>query len=111
MMALAELETAVRLKLPMAILVYNDSAYGAEVHHFGPMGHAVDLTQFDDVDFAAIGRAVGAEGVTVRSVADLAPLEDWLARRAGGSVGPIVLDAKVTPTIVAEWLEDAFRAH
>ena len=25
----------VRLKLPMVILVYNDSAYGAEVHHFG----------------------------------------------------------------------------
>jgi thiamine pyrophosphate-dependent acetolactate synthase large subunit-like protein len=111
MMALAELETAVRLQLPMAIVVYNDSAYGAEVHHFGPQGHAVDLTQFPDVDFAAIGRAVGAEAITVRSVADLAPLEDWLARRAGGNVGPIVLDAKVTPTIVADWLADAFHAH
>jgi thiamine pyrophosphate-dependent acetolactate synthase large subunit-like protein len=111
MMALAELETAARLELPMAIVVYNDSAYGAEVHHFGPMGHEVDLTQFPDVDFAAIARAAGAEAITVRSVADLVPFEDWLARRDGGTVGPIVIDAKVTPTVVAEWLADAFSAH
>ena len=46
-----------------------------------------------------------------RGVADLAPLEDWLARRDGGNVGPIVIDAKVTPTVVADWLADAFAAH
>jgi thiamine pyrophosphate-dependent acetolactate synthase large subunit-like protein len=96
----------------MVIVIYDDAAYGAEVHHFGPQGHAVDLTQFADADFAAIGRAVGAEGITVRSVPDLAPLQDWLTRRAaGGTVGPIVIDAKVEPTVVAEWLEEAFRAH
>lgn len=111
MMALAELETAARLGLPLAIVVYDDAAYGAEVHHFGPMGHEVDLTQFPDVDFAAIGRAAGAEAITVRSVADLAPFEEWLARRAGGGAGPIVIDAKVTPTVVADWLADAFQAH
>jgi thiamine pyrophosphate-dependent acetolactate synthase large subunit-like protein len=111
MMALAELETAVRLGLPLLVVVYDDAAYGAEVHHFGPQGHAVDLTQFADADFAAIGRAVGAEGLTVRSTADLAPVSDWLARRAAGPVAPLVLDAKVEPNVVAEWLEEAFRAH
>jgi thiamine pyrophosphate-dependent acetolactate synthase large subunit-like protein len=111
MMALAELETAVRLQLPLAVVIYNDAAYGAEVHHFGPDGHAVDLTQFDDVDFAAIGCAAGSEGTTVRSVDDLEPFADWIARRSAGSVGPIVLDAKVTPIVVAHWLEEAFRAH
>jgi thiamine pyrophosphate-dependent acetolactate synthase large subunit-like protein len=112
MMALAELETAVRLRLAMAILIYDDAAYGAEVHHFGPMGHDVGITQFDDADFAAIGRAVGAEGIIVRSLADLAPLEAWLGRRgAGEPVGPIVIDAKVEPHVVAAWLEEAFRAH
>jgi thiamine pyrophosphate-dependent acetolactate synthase large subunit-like protein len=111
MMALAELETAVRLGLPMLVVVYDDAAYGAEVHHFGPQGHPVDLTQFADADFAAIGRAVGAEALTVRSTADLAPVSDWLARRAAGPVAPLVLDAKVEPNVVAEWLEEAFRAH
>jgi thiamine pyrophosphate-dependent acetolactate synthase large subunit-like protein len=112
MMALAELETAVRLGLSMAIVIYDDAAYGAEVHHFGPLGHAVDLTQFADADFAAIGRAVGAEAITVRATGDLAPLADWVARRtAGATAGPIVIDAKVEPNVIAAWLEEAFRAH
>ena len=34
MMSLVELDTAVRLRLPLVVVVYNDSAYGAEVHHF-----------------------------------------------------------------------------
>jgi hypothetical protein len=33
---------------------------------------------------------------------------DWLAR--SGAPG-LVLDAKVVPTVVAEWLEEAFRGH
>ena len=38
LMAIAELETAVRLGLRLLVVVYNDAAYGAEVHHFGPDG-------------------------------------------------------------------------
>ncbi|MGH3483877.1 MAG: thiamine pyrophosphate-binding protein, partial [Nocardioidaceae bacterium] len=38
LMAAAELETVARLGLPMVVVVYNDAAYGAEVHHFGPDG-------------------------------------------------------------------------
>jgi len=107
LMALGELETAARYRLPMVVVVYNDAAYGAEVHHFGPMGHPVDLTRFPDTDFAALARAAGAEGITVRNPEDLAPLKNWLGRRAG----PLVIDAKVNPEVRAEWLEEAFRAH
>ena len=106
-MALGELETAARYRLPMVVVVYNDAAYGAEVHHFGPMGRPVDLTRFPDTDFAALARAAGAEGITVRSREDLAPLKGWLGRRDG----PLVIDAKVNPEVRAEWLEEAFRAH
>src|SRR3712207_8992827 len=67
LMALGELETAARYKLPMVVVIYNDAAYGAEVHHFGPMGHPVELARFPDTDFAALARAAGAEGITVRS--------------------------------------------
>jgi len=107
LMALGELETAARYRLPMVVVVYNDAAYGAEVHHFGPMGHPVDLARFPDTDFAALARAAGAEGITVRKPEDLAPLKEWLGRRDG----PLVLDAKVNPEVRAEWLEEAFRAH
>jgi len=107
LMALGELETAARYLLPMVAVIYNDAAYGAEVHHFDPMGHPVDSVRFTDTDFAALANAVGAEGITVRSPDDLAPVKDWLGRRDG----PLLIDAKVNPDVRAEWLEEAFRAH
>jgi thiamine pyrophosphate-dependent acetolactate synthase large subunit-like protein len=91
----------------MVAVIYNDAAYGAEVHHFGPMGHSVDLTRFPDTDFAALARATGAEGITVRGSGDLSSIKGWLERRDG----PLVIDAKVNPDVRAEWLEEAFRAH
>jgi thiamine pyrophosphate-dependent acetolactate synthase large subunit-like protein len=108
MMALPELETVARLGLRMLIVVYNDAAYGAEVHHFGPQGHPVDLVQFPDVDFAALARAAGLEGATIRRREDLEVVSSWLT--CEGKPG-LLLDAKVVPTVVAEWLEEAFRGH
>jgi thiamine pyrophosphate-dependent acetolactate synthase large subunit-like protein len=107
LMALGELETAARYRLPMLVVIYNDAAYGAEVHHFGPMGRPVDAARFPDTDFAALARAAGAEGITVRNKGDLSPVRDWLERRDR----PLVIDAKVNPEVRAEWLAEAFRAH
>ena len=108
LMALPELETAARLGLGMLIVIYNDAAYGAEVHHFGPIGEPVNLVKFPDTDFAAIGRALGLDGLTVRRRADLEPLREWAA---SPSRNGLVIDAKIVPTVVATWLEDAFRGH
>ena len=107
LMALGEIETAALYKLPLVIVVYNDAAYGAEVHHFGPMDRPVDLAQFPATDFAALAQAAGAEGITVRKQEDLSPVKEWLGRRDR----PLVIDAKVNPEVRAEWLEEAFRAH
>jgi thiamine pyrophosphate-dependent acetolactate synthase large subunit-like protein len=106
-MALPELETAARLGLRLLVVVYDDRAYGAEVHHFAPLGHDVSRVQFPDADLAAIARATGCDGATVRSVEDLAALDGWLAGPADS--GPLVLDCKVSPDVCAEWLSEAFR--
>lgn len=108
MIGLADLETVARLGLRMLIVIYNDSAYSAEVHHFGPHGESLDLVRFPEVDFAALGRAVGLEGVTVHDRNDLAVVQTWLD---GGDEPALLLDAKIVPTVVAEWLEEAFRGH
>src|SRR5438132_1331540 len=108
LMAAGEFETLVRLQLPMLVVVYNDAAYGAEVHHFGPQGHNTELVRFPDPDLAGLAQGLGAGAATVRSLEDLAALEKWLERR---DEGPFVLDVKVVPDVVAEWLEEAFRAH
>ncbi|HZE03961.1 MAG TPA: thiamine pyrophosphate-binding protein [Solirubrobacteraceae bacterium] len=105
-MALAEIETATRLGLKLLVAVYDDRAYGAEVHHFAPMGHDVARVQFPDADLAAIARAAGAAAATIRRVEDLDVVDAWLAEPAPR---PLVLDAKVNPTICAEWLAEAFR--
>src|SRR3954454_6728116 len=78
MMGLQELETAARLRLPILFVIYDDAAYGAEVHHFQPMGHPVETVQFPDADFAAIARGAGCDGVTVRTLEDLDAVRDWL---------------------------------
>ncbi len=108
LMGMSELETVVRLGLPMVIVIYDDAAYGAEVHHFGPDGYPLETVQFPPADLAAIGRGFGAEGVTVRSAADLEPVRAWLA---GSRDRPLVIDAKVTADRGSWWLEEAFRGH
>ncbi|HEY6745768.1 MAG TPA: thiamine pyrophosphate-binding protein [Mycobacteriales bacterium] len=108
LMSIADLETAVRLGLPLVIVVYDDGGYGAEVHHFGPDGFDLATVRFPDTDIAAIARGFGCTGVTVRRREDLAPLTEWLA---GPRATPILLDAKVTADTGAWWLEEAFRGH
>ena len=108
LMGISELETAVRLGLPMVIVIYDDEAYGAEVHHFGPDGYPLDTVRFPPADLGAIARGFGCDAVTVRSADDLGPVRDWLEARPGR---PIVIDAKVTSDHGAWWLEEAFRGH
>ena len=113
LMGISELETAVRLGLPMVCIIYNDAGYGAEVHHFGAGddgGPAVDLSTvtFPDTDIAAIARGFGAEAVTVRSVADLGEVRAWVRERPAR---PLVIDAKIASDGGAWWLAEAFKGH
>jgi acetolactate synthase I/II/III large subunit len=100
MMALGELDSAAALNAPLLIVVMDDGAYGAEVHHFGPMGDPTQLVEFGQRDFAGVARALGIPGRTVRSLDDLDGLE---------VTGPYVLDCKVDPSVKAEWLQEAFK--
>lgn len=108
LMAIAELDTAVRLGMPLVVIVYNDSAYGAEVHHFA--GEAFDLepVTFPTTDLAAMARGHGAEGVVVRSVADLDQVRHWLD---GPRAAPLVIDARIASDGGSWWLAEAFRGH
>jgi len=108
LMGVSELETVVRLGIPMVVVIYDDEAYGAEVHHFGPDGDPLDTVRFPPADIAAIGRGFGFEGVTVRAAGDLAAVRDWLD---GPRERPLLIDAKVTSGRGSWWLEEAFRGH
>lgn len=114
LMGISELETAVRLELPLVCIVYNDAAYGAEVHHFADTDATADLgsVTFPVTDIAAIARGFGAEGITVRSVADLENVRPWIATYAAGKqTKPLVIDAKIASDGGAWWLAEAFKGH
>ncbi|WP_330438023.1 thiamine pyrophosphate-binding protein [Micromonospora sp. NBC_00821] len=107
-MSATELVTAVRLALPLLVVIYDDAAYGAEVHHFGPDGHPLETVTFPETDLAAIASGYGCDGLTVRTVDDLEPVRRWLA---GPRTRPLVIDAKVSAARGSWWLEEAFRGH
>jgi thiamine pyrophosphate-dependent acetolactate synthase large subunit-like protein len=108
LMSSAELDTVVRLGLPMVVVIYNDDAYGAEVHHFASHDVPLDTVRFPETDIAAIARGFGFEACTVRRTEDLAPLRRWVA---GERNQPFLVDAKVTTDSPSWWLEEAFRGH
>ncbi|MEO3884740.1 thiamine pyrophosphate-binding protein [Nonomuraea sp. B5E05] len=108
LMGLADLETVVRLGLPMVIVIYDDEAYGAEVHHFGPHGHPLGTVTFPPADFAAIARGHGLDAVTVTEQADLAGVAAWLN---GSRERPLLVHAKITRDHASWWLENAFKSH
>ncbi len=105
LMSIADLETAIRLGLRLCILVYNDASYAAEVHYFRRQGFSVDIVQFPDTDFAAIARGYGARGCTVRTLADLEAVKDWVAE---GCPGLFVIDGKINPDLEADWHAEHF---
>ena len=108
LMAAAELETAVRLRLGLLIIVYDDHAYGAEVHHFRPDGADLETVIFPDADLAAIARGYGADGVVVRRSGDLTAVEQWLS---GDRQRPLLVDAKISNDGGSWWLAEAFQGH
>lgn len=92
LMSAVELDTAVREELGMIVVVYNDDAYGAEVHLFAADPDKHSIVTFPESDIAAIARGYGCEGVTVRSIDDLAAVKSWLD---GPRRRPLVIDAKI----------------
>ena len=108
LMSAAELDTVARLGLPMVVLVYDDEAYGAEVHHFAPGGYDLGTVRFPPTDIAAVARGHGFATVTVRSVDDLGGVRNWVE---GNRDRPLLVHALVTTGQPAWWLEEAFRGH
>lgn len=105
LMGVAELETVVRLGIPMVVVVYNDAAYGAEIHHFGAEADLGAVT-FPDTDLAALAEGFGCAGLTVRTVADLDQVTPWLN---GPRDRPLLIDAKLVSDGGSWWLAEAFR--
>ncbi|MFI5612013.1 thiamine pyrophosphate-binding protein [Amycolatopsis sp. NPDC051903] len=95
MMNPAELATAVREKLPLVVLVFNDGAYGAEYHKLA--GYGIDpahsYTSWPDVRGVAEG--LGARAVSVRKPEEFDAIEGLVENLDG----PLVVDIRLDPAV------------
>ena len=68
-----EIETAMRLALPMVVLIWVDDAYGLISWKMDlELGHNVDTT-FGNPDFVAYAESFGARGYRIRAAGELLP--------------------------------------
>jgi len=102
LMALADFETFVRTARSGVVVVFNDAAYGAELHQYSALDHGAML--IPEVDFAGLSRSLGASAVSVRTLAELSGLEEWTG------TGVLVLDCHVSRSVIAPYLREWMHA-
>lgn len=108
LMGLADLESVIRSVRSGIIVIYNDAAYGAEIHQYGSIGLHEGPMLIPEVDFAAVARGLGAQASKVRSLEDLSGLRDWVA---DGSRGIFLVDCRISPQVRAPYMEEVLEAN
>ncbi|WP_436700594.1 thiamine pyrophosphate-binding protein [Nocardioides sp. BYT-33-1] len=98
-MNLVELATAVRLGLPLLVVVCNDGAYGMEYRHLRAEDDDPSPARCVWPDFAAVARALGARAATVRTRADLEALDGRVAALGSDGAGPLLVDVRCDPDV------------
>ena len=105
-MSVGELETIVRLNLPIKIIVFSNAVFGwikaGQKSGFGERYFSVD---FSRTDHTAVARAYGLMAETVSEPGDL----DAAVKRALAHDGPVLLDVIAQPlqeanAPVSEWV-------
>jgi acetolactate synthase-1/2/3 large subunit len=103
LMALADLESAIRVAGGRGLaVVWNDTAYGAELNLYGLKGLADAPMRIPQVDFARLAEALGAEGVTVDELGALNRLGEWALEPASARRF-LLLDCRVSPDVIAPY--------
>jgi len=91
MMNSQEIETALRMKTPFVILIWNDSEYGLitwhQLRHFGRPSHI----SFKNPDFVKYAESFGAKGYRVERTEDLVPT----LKRAFADKTVVIVDCPV----------------
>lgn len=103
MMALADADTFLRTAHRGVVIVFNDAAYGAEIHQYGTKGLAATPMLIPEVDFAGILGAMGARATVVRTLDDLQDFRSWMD---SGDTGTYVLDCRISQSVIAPYMQE-----
>ncbi len=96
MQVVQEIETGVRLGLPVVVAILNDRGYGIIRHRQNREYGRETASSYESPDFVRIAEGCGARGTVVRSPSDLAVVVDHLGSDADV---PLVLDARTVPEV------------
>jgi acetolactate synthase I/II/III large subunit len=94
---LAEFSSAVRHKVDLVVVVFNDAAYGAEHIQFRNKDMDPAISTFDWPDFGPVATALGGQGFTVHNVAELDEALAAIEHRDR----PVLIDIKIDPDKVS----------
>ncbi|MCP4655948.1 MAG: thiamine pyrophosphate-binding protein, partial [bacterium] len=87
----SEVNTAVQYQVPAVWIVLNDAGYGVCRDGNRALGLTGEGLDFPQVDFTAFARALGADGVRVRTEDEVDPA----IRRALAATGPFIVDVHI----------------
>jgi len=109
MMNSQEMETAVRLKLNLVVLILEDSAYGMirwkqAVDHFPDFG----LT-FGNPDFVKYAESYGAKGSKIESTADLIPTLERAFKNGGVHLVSVPIDYSENTRVLVDELREKLK--
>ncbi|MFF1421032.1 thiamine pyrophosphate-binding protein [Streptomyces sp. NPDC058280] len=101
MMNVADFQTAVRHKLPLTVVIFNDNAGGQEKHDLVHKKLNPSYADTPQPDFAKLAAGFGAKGFTVRNPDDFGEIDKALAVEDG----PVVIDVRINGDVelAASW--------
>ncbi|HTA36406.1 MAG TPA: thiamine pyrophosphate-dependent enzyme, partial [Solirubrobacteraceae bacterium] len=106
-----ELHTAARHEVPLVVLVFDNRSYGNIWYRAKDMGPGPEgLTDIPGVDWVALARSLGGDGVAVQRPEQLAEAFE----RGLAASGPFVISARVDkryPTPIAPWRRAVAEWH
>ncbi|WP_417669473.1 thiamine pyrophosphate-binding protein [Roseibium sp.] len=100
LMHIQELETMQRHGMKILIVVFNDGAYGSEIHKLRADGLSDAGGVFGKPDFAAIAKGFGLQGATVTDLAQIPDLIESFSASEGVTVWDVPVSDKVVNPVI-----------
>jgi acetolactate synthase I/II/III large subunit len=105
--SIQELHAAAEQRIPLVILIMNDSGYGAEVLKMSWKKRDPRDAQWKSPDYVALARGFGGDGVRIGKEQDLAAAIE----RGFMSDGPFIIDAPISPSLVSDSYSRIFQGQ
>lgn len=100
LMHIQELEMVRRQNIKLLIIIFNDGAYGSEIHKLREDGIDESGSTFGRTDLAAIAKGFGLRGTTITDLSQIKPLYEAFAKQGDAELWNIhVSDKVVNPSI------------